>query len=465
MKRVAKPVFFIVALILALFACASFLGYNSMYGDIDRVYLKGLDDIEWGMDLGNGVQAVFAPSDSEGVTDEQLQQAVAVMEQRLINKGITDSEILLDSQNKQIVVRFALKPGKEAADEVQDLGRTGELAFYAGTPLDSNTGMLSEDPGDPLMTGDDVDYAELVLYPDSETGEMTPVVALTFKEEAQQAWEDATREQIGSRISIFMDSQMISAPTVDEAITDGRCVISGNFTSGYAIDLVNQINGGALPFSMIGSSYGTISPAYGEYTHRAIAVTAVAALAIAVVYMLVRYRLSGVVAGIALVAQLAAALAAVTGFFAVLPSFTLNVPAVLGTAVAFALGIAAQLHSASCIKKQLASGKETDAAVQAGFQDAFPLILDGCIVITLAAVVMIAVFGPGNSMFTSPVNTLFSWLGLSGTAAGALYSFAYPLVVGVISTFLFHVLASRLMLRSLTAFSGLKKAWLYGGDK
>lgn len=295
MKRVAKPVFFIVALILALFACASFLGYNSMYGDIDRVYLKGLDDIEWGMDLGNGVQAVFAPSDSEGVTDEQLQQAVAVMEQRLINKGITDSEILLDSQNKQIVVRFALKPGKEAADEVQDLGRTGELAFYAGTPLDSNTGMLSEDPGDPLMTGDDVDYAELVLYPDSETGEMTPVVALTFKEEAQQAWEDATREQIGSRISIFMDSQMISAPTVDEAITDGRCVISGNFTSGYAIDLVNQINGGTLPFSMIGSSYGTISPAYGEYTHRAIAVTAVAALAIAVVYMLVRYRLSGVV--------------------------------------------------------------------------------------------------------------------------------------------------------------------------
>lgn len=465
MKRVAKPVFFIVALILALFACASFLGYNSMYGDIDRVYLKGLDDIEWGMDLGNGVQAVFAPSDSEGVTDEQLQQAVAVMEQRLINKGITDSEILLDSQNKQIVVRFALKPGKEAADEVQDLGRTGELAFYAGTPLDSNTGMLSEDPGDPLMTGDDVDYAELVLYPDSETGEMTPVVALTFKEEAQQAWEDATREQIGSRISIFMDSQMISAPTVDEAITDGRCVISGNFTSGYAIDLVNQINGGALPFSMIGSSYGTISPAYGEYTHRAIAVTAVAALAIAVVYMLVRYRLSGVVAGIALVAQLAAALAAFTGFFAVLPSFTLNVPAVLGTAVAFALGIAAQLHSASCIKKQLASGKETDAAVQAGFQDAFPLILDGCIVITLAAVVMIAVFGPGNSMFTSPVNTLFSWLGLSGTAAGALYSFAYPLVVGVISTFLFHVLASRLMLRSLTAFSGLQKAWLYGGDK
>lgn len=165
MKRVAKPVFFIVALILVLFACASFLGFNSKYGDIDRVYLKGLDDIEWGMDLGNGALAVFAPTDSENVTDQQLQETVAVMEQRLVNKGITDSEIMLDSQNKNIVVRFALKPGEEAADEVMDLGRTGELAFYAGTPIDSNTGMLSEEPGDPLLTGDDVDYAELLLTP------------------------------------------------------------------------------------------------------------------------------------------------------------------------------------------------------------------------------------------------------------------------------------------------------------
>ena len=114
MKRVAKPVFFIVALILVLFACASFLGFNSKYGDIDRVYLKGLDDIEWGMDLGNGALAVFAPTDSENVTDQQLQETVAVMEQRLVNKGITDSEIMLDSQNKNIVVRFALKPGEEA---------------------------------------------------------------------------------------------------------------------------------------------------------------------------------------------------------------------------------------------------------------------------------------------------------------------------------------------------------------
>ena len=78
MKRVAKPVFFIVALILVLFACASFLGFNSKYGDIDRVYLKGLDDIEWGMDLGNGALAVFAPTDSENVTDQQLQESPTV---------------------------------------------------------------------------------------------------------------------------------------------------------------------------------------------------------------------------------------------------------------------------------------------------------------------------------------------------------------------------------------------------
>ena len=465
MKKVAKPVFFIVALILVLFTCAAFLGYNVQFGDIDRIYLKGLDDIEWGLDLGGGVQSTFTPLDSTDVTDETLNQAVSVIEQRLVNKGITDSHVLVDNDTKTIVVRFALKEGKEVADELQDIGRTGELAFYKDTPLDSTTGMLSNDAGDPILTGEDVDYAELTLYPDSETGKMVSAVSLVFKDEAKDIWEQATGEQVGGRISIFLDGQMISSPSVDQAISDGRCVISGDYGSGEAIDLVNRINGGTLPFALESSHYGAITPTYGDYARRALGIAAVAGLAVVILVLLVRSRLTGLVAAISLIAQLGGAVAVVTGFFSVLPAFTLSTPAVMGTAVAFAFAVGAQLHMARCIKKQLKTNKEVPVAVQQGGKDAFPMILDGFVALLLAGVALLVVFGPGNSMFTSPINTLFGWLGFESTAASALYSFAYPMVAGIVLAMLFQVLASRLMLRSLSSFAGLNKAWLFGGDR
>lgn len=254
MKRVGKPVFFVVVAILALLTYAAFFGVSSKYGDIDRTYIKGADDIRWGIDIRGGVDVTFSPPEGVDATDEEMSAAESVIKTRLLNQNITDSEVYTDTNTDRIIVRFPWKSNEqdfnpEAA--IEELGKTAQLAFYKDVPIDQTTGLLSANAGEPVLTGADVEKAEFVMQQDPTTGVSQPVVSLVLKDEAKEKWAEATKEQVGKQISIFMDDEVISAPTVDEEITDGRCVISGNFTAESAVELANQINGGALPFELV----------------------------------------------------------------------------------------------------------------------------------------------------------------------------------------------------------------------
>lgn len=156
-----------------------------------------------------------------------------------------------------------------------------------------------------MLTGADVQKAEFAMYQQSENGTPMPVVTLEFKEEAKEKWKQATQEQVRKRISIFMDDEMISAPVVNEAIADGKCVISGDFTSETAVQLANQINAGALPFELVTKNYNAISPTLGLGAKDAMLKAGIAAFVIIALFMILYYRLPGFVATIALVGQLA----------------------------------------------------------------------------------------------------------------------------------------------------------------
>ena len=263
MKRVGKPVFFVVVAMLALLTYAAFFGVSSKYGDIDRTYIKGAQDIRWGIDIRGGVDVTFSPPDGVDATDDELSAAEAVIKTRLLNQNITDSEVYTDNDNDRIIVRFPWKSDEQnfnPEQAIEELGKTAQLRFYKDTPIDGLTGGLSAQAGDPVLTGADVQKAEFAMYQQSENGTPMPVVTLEFKEEAKEKWKQATQEQVGKRISIFMDDEMISAPVVNEAIADGKCVISGDFTSETAVQLANQINAGALPFELVTKNYNAISP-------------------------------------------------------------------------------------------------------------------------------------------------------------------------------------------------------------
>ena len=297
------------------------------------------------------------------------------------------------------------------------------------------------------------------------TGVSQPVVSLVLKDEAKEKWAEATKEQVGKQISIFMDDEVISAPTVDEEITDGRCVISGNFTAESAVELANQINGGALPFELVTQSYNAISPTLGMGAKDAMVKAGAAAFIIIALFMILYYRLPGFVASIALMGQLAGTIAAITGFFAVFPSFTLTVPGIAGIILGLGFGVDANIISAERIREEIRTGKGIDASIQSGFQNAFSAIFDSNITVVFIAIILMGVFGPSDSIFAIPFNFLFSWMGLGTATAGSVYSFGYTLLVSIILNFLMGVLSSRLMLRSLAGFKPFRKAWLYGGEK
>lgn len=467
MKRVGKPVFAIVVVILALFSYAAFFGISNTYGDVETVYIKGADDIRWGIDIRGGVDVTFSPPEGYDATEAEMSAAESVIKTRMVSQNITDYEVYTDLDNDRIIVRFPWRSDETDFDPekaIQELGRTAELTFRYDVPMDS-TGKLIDNEEDIVLTGADVESAEVGLYSEQTGGAAKPVVSLTLKDSGKEKFAEATQKQIGKQISIWMDDELISAPVVNTAITDGKAVIENIESTEAAVQLANQINGGALPFELVTQNYKTISPTLGEGAKEAMVLAGAVAFAIIAVFMILYYRLPGFVAVIALVGQLAGTIAANTGFFPLLPSFTLTLPGIAGIILGLGFGVDANIISAERIREEIRTGKGLDTAIQSGFKNAFSAIFDSNITVVFIAVILMGVFGPPDSLFAVPFNFLFSWMGLGTATTGSIYSFGYTLLVSIILNFLMGVLSSRLMLRSLARFKPFRKAWLYGGDK
>ena len=314
-RRIGKPVFFIVAAFIILFSYFAFCGFKTKYGDNDTTWIKGASDIRWGIDIRGGVDVTFKPADNINATDEQMDAAQSVIENRLTANNITDHELYVDYAKDRIIVRFPWKSDEKDFDAqaaVQELGSTAQLIFREG----------SESTGTVVLEGKHVDTAKYAF--DQQTNQS--VVSLTLTTEGTSKFSEATGRLKGQTISIWMDDTLLSAPTVNEQITDGKAIISGNFDAKSATKLANQIQSGSLPFKLEVESQGAISPTMGIAARDAMLLAGVIAFALVCLFMLLYYRLPGFVACIALTGMVAGSIAAVSGFFGFLESFTLTLP-------------------------------------------------------------------------------------------------------------------------------------------
>ena len=255
-------------------------------------------------------------------------------------------------------------------------------------------------------------------------------------------------------ISIWMDDVRISSATVNSAITEGQGMIEGNFTAGEAAALASKINAGALPFKLTTTNSGSIDPTLGATALQAMAIAGVIALLLVCVFMLVLYRVPGFIACFALLGQVAMSLAAVSGFFNFIPSFTMTLPGVAGIILSIGMGVDANIITSERIKEELRAGKTLDGSIANGSKNSFSAIFDGNITVIIVAVILMAVFGPSN--------ILSKFFGMSTT--GTIYSFGYTLLIGVIGNFVMGVTASRLMLSSFSGNKFARNKWLYGGS-
>ncbi len=217
-----------------------------------------------------------------------------------------------------------------------------------------------------------------------------------------------------------------------------------------------------MPFKLEIENFRSISATLGMGAKDAMVLAGSIAFALVAIFVIVFYRLPGVVAAIALLGQLTGSIMAITGFFATIPSFTLTLPGIAGIILSLGVGVDANIITAERIKEELKAGKSLDNALNMGYQRGFSAILtehyrylcrrdfDGRI-------------WTNRRHLCNTFSPVFFAFGAS--TAGNIYSFGYTLLVGIIMNFIMGVTASRLMLKSLSRFKPFRKAWLYGGDK
>lgn len=466
MKRTGKPVFFIVAIITIVFTVLSITGISSYYGDIQSVYIKGGDQIRWGIDIRGGVEVTFVPAqDGADPTNEELDGAAEVMRQRLVAQGINDYSVYSDYNSDRIVVQFPWAEDEETFDPetaISELGATAQLQFIEGTDTDEE----GNPTGEVILDGSMVDSAQAAyVATDSQGSNYQWVVQLDLNEDGAAAFSTATSELASSngQIAIWMDDQMISAPAVEEAITNGQAMISGDFDSETATTLANQINGGSLPFSLETASYSTIDPTMGEGARDAMILAAVIAFVLICIFMLAVYRLPGVVAVIALMGQVALMIAALTGFFPGISSSTLTLPGIAGMILSIGMGVDANIITAERIREEINAGKSIDGAIHLGYHRAFTAILDGNITTLIVAIILMGTFGAPGSFFNTILQPILFMFPAS--TEGTIYSFGFTLMVGIVGNFVFGVFASRLMTQSLSRFKCFRKPKFYGGER
>ncbi len=413
--RTNKYAYILVMLLIVAIALTAVFGINA-----GPIHIKGMREIRFGIDIRGGVEAVFEPANLDRVpTESELEAARIIMETRMDAQNILDREITVDKNTGHIIIRFPWK--SEETDfnpqkAIAELGETARLTF--------------RDPqGNIIVEGKNVKQSKVQL--DGKTNQ--PVVTLEFDEDGAKAFEDATGRLINQRISIYMDETLISSPVVTTKITGGNSIISNIESSEEAKSLSDKINSGALPFSLVSKNHSTITPTMGTGALEVMLKAAVIAFAAVCIFMIVYYRLLGVVACFALLLQTAVQMLALS-----IPQITLTLTGIAGIILSIGMGVDANVIISERIREELNEGKSLGYAIDTGYDKAFSAVFDGNIT-TIAAAVIMMIFGTGSML-----------------------SFGYTLMVGCILNFVSGVTASKIMTRSLSANDMFAKKSLYG---
>lgn len=398
-----KGTFVSVVLITLLISYVAFFGMN-----IGSTHLKGSSEMRFGIDIRGGIDAAFIPKDIDHQpTESELEAARAIIETRLDQKNILDRDVTIDKENGYIFVRFPWKSNETDFDPEKAIAELGSTALLTFKDPDNNV----------VMEGQ---YVEKATYTVDTQNPGKHAVDLSLKPEGRRMFAEATERLVGQRISIYLDDKMISAPIVQSKIDSDQCVINQISSAEEARTLANQINSGTLPFALITENYSAISPELGSNALNVMVLAGIVAFAVICLALILYYRLSGVIAAISLLLQVAGQIIMLTW-----PQFSITLPGIAGIILSIGMGVDANVIASERIREELKSGKTMLKAVSSGFKMAFSSIFDGNITVLIVAFVMMY-FG-----------------------SGAILSFAYTLLFGIIMNFVAGVAATRLMTVSI----------------
>lgn len=386
--------------------------------------------IKKGLDLVGGSIISF-DAEAESPSEDDMNAVLAVMRNRLDSQGYFDATVTKRG-NKTVVIEIPNISNPE--DAVQMLGATAKLTF-------------TDSDGNVIMEGaKDVKKAEYAYGPLEEKGQSQHYVSLTLTGEGQQKFAQATesisqKPQGSNFIAINLDEKEISKPSVSQRIDSSSCVITGDFTEATASALANQIQSGQLPFSLKESELRSVGPTLGDKALESSLIAGAIGVLLVLLFMLVFYKLSGLIADIALLAYIAIVALAVGGYFSFLGvTGTLTLPGIAGIILSVGMAVDANVVIFERIKEELRTGKTIKSAVDAGFNRALAAIIDSNVTTIIAAVVL-SIFG-------------------TGTIKGFAWTLAIGIVVSMITALFITRFLFRLVLNlgvSNPAYFGVRK--------
>jgi len=340
-----------------------------------------------GLDLAGGSHLVYE-ADVAGVDSEEVPELMNVLkdviERRVNIFGVSEpivqvetSSVVSGADSHRLVVEL---PGvTDVKDAVAEIGRTPLLEFKLVEVTEEEA--LFIDTG---LTGRYLERAVLQFGQGNQGGlSNEPVVSITFTAEGADLFETITASHIGEPLAIFLDGEVMSSPIINEAISGGSAVISGNFTPTEARDLVQNLNFGALPLPIALVSTQTIDASLGANLLSEGVTAGVIGVALVLAFMLLWYRLPGLIAGVALLSYGALMLA----LFKVVP-VTLTAAGLAGFILSIGMAVDANVLVFERIKEEFRSGKDSREAARSGFSRAWSAIRDGNMTSLLSAIIL-----------------------------------------------------------------------------
>ena len=374
-------------------------------------------NITLGLDLSGGVSITYEAVGDEAPSAEDMKDTIYKLQQR-VDGYSTEAQVYQEGDNR---INIEIPGVSDANAILEELGKPGSLQFQL-------------EDGTVVVDGSQVTSAEAGVQQD-ELKNNENVVQLSFDSEGAAAFAEATADNIGNPIYIVYDGDVISAPTVQAAITDGSAVITGMADAEEAEKLASSIRIGSLSLELQELRSNVVGAQLGEAAISSSLKAGAVGLALVCIFMMIVYLLPGVVASISLLLYTALTLVMLNAF-----DITLTLPGIAGIILGIGMAVDANVIIYARIREEIAAGRSVKGAIDTGFKKAMSAILDGNITTLIAAIV----------------------LGVMGT--GSVKGFAYTLAMSIILSMFSALVISRLLTNALFAL-GFKDEKYYGRAK
>lgn len=374
-------------------------------------------NITLGLDLSGGVSITYEAVGDEKPSAEDMRDTIYKLQQR-VDGYSTEAQVYQEGDNR---INIEIPGVSDANAILEELGKPGSLEFQLedGTVVVDGSQVVSSEAG---VQQDQLKNNEYV-------------VQLSFNSEGATAFAEATSNNIGKPIYIVYDGEIISAPNVQSAITDGNAVITGMSGQEEAERLASSIRIGSLSLELRELRSNVVGAQLGEAAISSSLKAGAIGIALVCIFMMIAYLLPGVVAAVSLLLYTALTLVMLNAF-----DITLTLPGIAGIILGIGMAVDANVIIYARIREEIAAGASVKGAIQTGFKKAMSAILDGNITTLIAAIV----------------------LGMMGT--GSVKGFAYTLAMSIILSMFSALVISRLLTNAMYAL-GFQDEKYYGRAK